>query len=214
VSAYRGAAFTGASDFSAVADGMLRALAGTGPALVYGYHPDLDRHGHEAGVDSAPWQQAAREVDELLDRLVSGLPANAALIVTADHGQINVPYERRFDLGGHEDLQAGVVAVAGEPRVRYLHVADGALDDVLAAYRSRLGPAAWVLTRDEAIDGGWFGPVPPAHRGRIGDVVVICLDRAILLASGWEPPAVGRLIAYHGSVTAAEMTVPLLIARP
>jgi hypothetical protein len=24
---------------------------------------------------------------------------------------------------------------------------------------------------------------------------------------------VGRLVAYHGSVTAAEMTVPLLIAR-
>ena len=213
VSAYRGAAFSGASDFSAVADGMLRALAGTGPALVYGYHPDLDRYGHEAGVDSAPWQEAARDVDRLLDRLVSGLPANAALLVTADHGQINIPYERRFDLNGHADLRDGVVAVAGEPRVRYLHVADGALDDVLAAYRSRLGPAAWVLTRDEAIDGGWFGPVPPVHRGRIGDVVVICLDRAILLASGWEPPAVGRLIAYHGSVTAAEMTVPLLIVR-
>jgi hypothetical protein len=212
VSAYRGAAFSGASDFSAVADGMLRALAGTGPALVYGYHPELDRQGHEAGVDSAPWQAAAAELDKLLDRLLSGLPANAALLVTADHGQINIPYERRFDIAGQEDLRAGVVAVAGEPRVRYLHVADGALDDVLAAYRSRLGPAAWVLTRDEAIDGGWFGPVPPAHRGRIGDVVVICLDRAILLNSGREPPAVGRLIAYHGSVTAAEMTVPLLIA--
>jgi hypothetical protein len=213
VSAYRGAAFSGASDFSAVADGMLRALAGTGPALVYGYHPELDRQGHEAGVDSAPWQAAAAELDQLLDRLVSALPANAALLVTADHGQINIPYERRFDIAGHADLRAGVVAVAGEPRVRYLHVADGALDDVLAAYRSRLGPAAWVLTRDEAIDGGWFGPVPPAHRGRIGDVVVICLDRTILLDSGREPPTVGRLIAYHGSVTAAEMTVPLLIAR-
>jgi hypothetical protein len=40
--------------------------------------------------------------------------------------------------------------------------------------------------------------------------VVICLDRTIVLATGWEPPAVAALIAFHGSVTAAEMTVPLL----
>jgi hypothetical protein len=55
--------------------------------------------------------------------------------------------------------------------------------------------------------------VPPAHAGRIGDVVVICQGRSVALAGGWEPPTVGRLVGYHGSVTAAEMTVPLLIAR-
>ena len=38
---------------------MLAALAaGAGPTLVSGYHPDLDRHGHLTGVDSAPWRLA------------------------------------------------------------------------------------------------------------------------------------------------------------
>jgi Type I phosphodiesterase / nucleotide pyrophosphatase len=210
-SAMRGGAFSGAVDSTAVADQMLRALsAGAGPALVYGYHPDLDQRGHDAGIDSDAWRDAARGVDRLLDRLVTGLPAGAALLVTADHGQVNVPYDRRFDIGADLALSSGIVAVSGEPRVRYLYTADGALDDVLAAYRSVLGDAAWVITRDEAIDGGWYGPVPPAHAGRIGDVVVICLGRTIVLATGWEPAAVAALIAFHGSVTAAEMTVPLL----
>jgi len=210
-SAMRGGAFSGAVDSTAVADQMLRALsAGAGPALVYGYHPDLDQRGHDAGIDSDAWRDAARGVDRLLDRLVTGLPAGAALLVTADHGQVNIPYDRRFDIGADPALSSGIVAVSGEPRVRYLYTADGALDDVLAAYRSVLGDAAWVITRDEAIDGGWYGPVPPAHAGRIGDVVVICLGRTIVLATGWEPPAVAALIAFHGSVTAAEMTVPLL----
>jgi arylsulfatase A-like enzyme len=173
----------------------------------------VDRSGHEAGVDSAEWQDAVRGVDRLLDRLVSGLPPNAALVVTADHGQLNIPDDRRVDLSADPALRNGVAAVAGEPRVRYLHTEDGALDDVLAAYRSVLGEQAWVLTRDEVIDGGWFGPVPPEHRPRIGDVVVICLDRGVVLASGWEPATTGQLVAYHGSVTAAEMTVPLLVAR-
>jgi type I phosphodiesterase/nucleotide pyrophosphatase len=213
VAANRGSAYRGASSISEVAAGMLAALSGGGPALVYGYHGELDRQGHEAGVDSAPWQDAARGVDDLLDRLVSGLPANAALLVTADHGQLNVPADGRFDISADPSLGAGVTTVAGEPRVRYLHTEAGAVDDVLAAYRAVLGDSAWVVTRDEAIDGGWFGPVPAAHRERIGDVVVICQRRAVVLFTGSEPPAVGRLIAYHGSVTAAEMTVPLLIAR-
>ncbi len=55
--------------------------------------------------------------------------------------------------------------------------------------------------------------MPPSHAARIGDVVVIGLDRTIVLASGHEPPAVARLVAYHGSVTAAEMTIPLLGVR-
>jgi type I phosphodiesterase/nucleotide pyrophosphatase len=214
-SANRGARFVGAADPGALADGMLRALSGTGPALVYGYHPELDQRGHDAGVDSGEWREAAGGVDRLLDRLLTGLPSGSALLVTADHGQLNVPYDRRFDLDADPALRAGVIGVSGEPRVRYLHTAPGAQSDVLAAYRSVLGDAAWVAARDEIIADGWYGPVPPGHLDRIGDVVVVCLDRTIVLASSAEPPSVGRLIAYHGSVTAAEMTVPLLsFVRP
>jgi hypothetical protein len=214
VSANRGAAFAGAPDGAALAARMRDALrAASGPALVYGYHPDLDQRGHTDGVGSDPWREAARGVDELLDRLVTGLPPRSALLVTADHGQLNVPHGDRLDIADAPALAAGLVAVAGEPRVRYLHVEDGARDDVIAAWRGALGDRAWVLTRDEAIAGGWFGPVPPEHLGRIGDVVVICLNRTIVLASGGEPPEIGRLVAFHGSVTRAEMTVPLLIAR-
>jgi hypothetical protein len=212
LSANRGAAYVGAVDASSLAAGMLAALS-AGPGIVYGYHPDLDRAGHEDGVDSPSWQAAVSGVDELLDRLVHGLPPRSALLVVADHGQLNVPLEGRFNLADIPDLSAGVATVAGEPRVRYLYPAPGAHDDVMAAWRGVLGDRAWVLTRQEAIDQGWYGPVPPAHRDRIGEIVVICLDRTVALATGWEPPVVGKLIAYHGSVTAAEMTVPLLIAR-
>jgi hypothetical protein len=211
VAANRGAAFVGGANPRALAAGMLAALSR--PGLVYGYHPDLDHQGHASGVDSQPWRTAAQEVGQLVSRLVDGLPARAALLVTADHGQLNVPAEGRLDLDRDPALAAGIVAVSGEPRVRYLYVADGALDDVIAAWRGVLGSSAWVLPREEAVADGWFGPVSPTHLDRIGDVVVICQGRTVVLASGREPPAVGRLVAYHGSVTAAEMTIPLLIAR-
>ncbi|MFI5933392.1 alkaline phosphatase family protein [Actinoplanes sp. NPDC051494] len=202
---YRGAAFVGAADPDALVAGMLEAL--DRPGIVYGYHPDLDHHGHGSGVGSPAWITAAVEVGRLITRLAERLPPRCALLVTADHGQLNIPAEGRRDLALEPDLAAGVTGVAGEPRMRHLSVEPGAVDDVVAAY-SQL--SALVLTRDGAIAEGLFGPVPDAHRGRIGDVVVACLDHEVVLAGGWEPPNVGRLVAYHGSLTAAEMTVPLL----
>ncbi len=212
LSANRGATYVGAADGASVADRMLEALA-AGPGLVYGYHPDLDHSGHEDGVDSPAWREAAAGVDALLDRLVHGLPPRSCLLVVADHGQLNVPLSGRFDIPDKSDLSGGVIGVAGEPRVRYLYPAPGARDDVLATWREVFGDAARVLTREEAIAEGWYGPVPPDHLGRIGEIVVLCQGRAVALATGWEPPAVAKLVAFHGALTAAEMTVPLLIAR-
>jgi hypothetical protein len=212
--AYRGALYHSAGDGQALAARMIAALRQTdGPALVYGYYPDLDRHGHLSGVDSASWRQAAVEIDRLVTRLVAGLPADSALLVTADHGQLNVPDDRRFDVDRDERLRAGVRVVAGEPRVRYLHVVPGARDDVLSAWRSVMGDAAWVAGRDEVVAAGWFGPVPQAHLPRVGDVVVVCHDSYAVVASRTENPLEARLVAYHGSYTAAEMTIPLLVVR-
>ncbi|MBB2941628.1 hypothetical protein FB565_001332 [Actinoplanes lutulentus] len=212
LAANRGGRYVGADDGNAVAEGMLAALRRS-PGLVYGYHPDLDHFGHEDGIDSPTWQAAARGVDKILDQIVHGLPPNAALLVVADHGQLNVPLAGRYDMADNSALREGVVAVAGEPRVRYLYAAEGAEADVIANWRGVFGADARVMTRDQAIGEGWFGEVPPSHAGRIGDVVVLCQGRAVALASEWEPAAAGRLVAYHGSATAAEMTIPLLVVR-
>ncbi|GAA0803507.1 alkaline phosphatase family protein [Spirilliplanes yamanashiensis] len=212
--ANRGGAFRGAADPGALAATMLDALRhSSAPALVSGYHPDVDNAGHIHGVASAEWQQAVTDVDRLVARVADGLPADAALLVTADHGQFDVPAEGRFDLGADPRLAAGLRAVAGEPRVRYLHTEPGATADVLAAWRAVLGDAAWVGERAEAVAAGWFGPVPEAHLQRIGDVVVVCRDRHVVLAGDREPAFIGAMVGFHGGATAVEMTVPLLVAR-
>ncbi|MEU7801266.1 nucleotide pyrophosphatase/phosphodiesterase family protein [Micromonospora arborensis] len=214
LAANRGGDFRGAAGGDAVAAAMLAALAaGSGPTLVSGYHADLDRHGHLSGVDSAPWRVAATEVDAMLAQLVDGLPPDAALLVTADHGQLDVPAAHRFDLDTDPRLRAGVRLVAGEARVRYLHVEPGAVDDVQAAWSEVLGAAARVRTRAEVVATGWFGPVPEEHLARIGDVVVTCNDTYAVMASRTERPMASKLVAYHGSDTAAELTVPLLVVR-
>lgn len=214
VAAYGPARYRGAGDTGEMADQII-ALAGSAsrPALIYAYHPDLDRFGHLCGVDSAIWRQAAADLDTMLSRLLDGLPGDAALLLTADHGQLDIPAEKRFDVDTDPRLAAGVDVVAGEARVRYLHTRPGARADVIDTWRAVLRDAAWVVSREQAVADGWFGPVPEEHLARVGDVVVACLDRYAVLATVREPAVVAQFVAYHGSATAVEMEIPLLIAR-
>ena len=209
--AYRGAKYVGSDGLETLADAMIDALVEPdGPALVYGYHPDVDRVGHAYGPDSDQWLDAVRRLERLLARLAARLPGDAALFVTADHGQLTVPPDQRFDCDLDPLLRAGVRLVAGEPRVRYLHTDH--VPDVIAAWRGVLGDAAIVMTRDEAVATGWYGDVAPAHLERIGDVVAVCRDRYAIMASRAEPRQ-SDVIGMHGSLTAVEMEIPLITLR-
>jgi hypothetical protein len=210
---YRGADYVGATGIEPLADSMIDAL-GTGvrPTLVYGYHPSLDTAGHVQGLGSPEWFDQARRLERLVARLTTRLPADVPLFITADHGQLSVPADRRFDLDGDPRLRAGVELVAGEPRVRYLHTLPGATGDVLATWRGILGGAARVMSRDEAIATGWYGPFDDSHRARLGDVVVVCLDDYAIVATIADAHE-SEMVGMHGSLTALEMDIPLITLR-
>lgn len=210
--AYRGARFYGVAKREDYAQRLLTELA-MAPGLVYGYASKLDTAAHVHGIASPQWARAAAGVDTLLSRLVEGLPDDAALLVLADHGGLDVAADARADIDTDADLAAGVRVVAGEPRVRYLHTVDGATPDVLATWAARLAGRAAVLSREEAIETGWFGPVPPPHYLRIGDVVVVCTDDFAVVATRREPAETAKLIGFHGAMTEAETAIPLITFR-
>ena len=207
--AYRGARFAGLLEGEDAAERICYELREAG-GLVYGYTPELDTAAHAHGIASRQWQRAAASVDSLLTRVLERLPDDALLLVTADHGGLDIGPDGRLDLADEPDLRAGVRLAAGEPRVRYLHVEDGARSDVLAAWRERLGPRALVQSRDEAVAADWFGPVAPGHLARIGDVVVTCRGDTAVLDSEHEPAELLKLVGFHGADSAAETAIPLI----
>ena len=211
VAAYRGGDFRGAAGVDARRRRMLAALtAGPGPTLVYGYHADLDRPAtvtastrHSGGTRSA-------EVDRLLARLVDGLPPDAALLVTADHGQLDVP--------AGPPLRPRHRPPAARRRAGGRRRAAGALP----AHRAGRAPTTcwppgarcsatrpgW-RTREEAVADRLVRPgargAPGADRRRGG-------RPATTTTRSWPAapsrPIGSKLVAFHGSATAAEMTDP------
>lgn len=207
--AYRGARFRGVESGPDTAATIVDEVL-SGPGLVYGYTSILDTAAHLHGIDSPQWTAAAGKVDQMLSEIARRLPSDAVLLITADHGGLDVPAAGRFDIDSDPVLADGVRAIAGEARVRYVHTIDGAAEDVAARWRFVLGGSADVLVRDEAIGSGLFGPVHPAHRDRIGDLVVICGGDAVVLASKHEPPQASALVGFHGGLSPAEMAIPLI----
>jgi hypothetical protein len=210
--AYRGADYANAYSPGDLVGVVHAALATGDRSLVYAYTAELDLTGHVRGVDSASWRHQLGVVDRMVEQLAAGLPDDAVLLVTADHGMVDVPDSTRLEVGEEPGLTDGVRLFAGEPRARYVHAEPGAAADVLATWRSVLGARAWVAGREEAVDSGLFGPVDRTVVDRIGDVVALARGSWAFTDVRSEPHS-SLLAAFHGSLTPAELAIPLLAAR-
>lgn len=179
-------------------------------SVVYAYESRLDHTGHAKGCTSPEWRDMLAAVDAELADLREALPADAVLVVTADHGMIDLPQEGRFDIEEHPPLRDDVVLVAGEARFRHVYTRAGAEADVAARWSELLGDRAIVSTQAGLDD--WFGPISPDVRGRIGDVVVASLgDFAVFSSADFAIEM--KMHGFHGSVSEAELAIPLLVAQ-
>lgn len=179
-------------------------------SLVYCYVSEMDLVGHVRGPESSAWLAQLALLDRFVEQLADALPADCSLLVTADHGMTAVADERKIDFDSSPVLQDGVLALAGEPRARYVYTRPGMQDGVLAAWRDELSEHMWVLSRDEAIAAGLFGPVvSTVTHGRIGDLVVIARDRTAVVRRQAEP-RLSALPGQHGALTDDDLLVPLL----
>jgi hypothetical protein len=156
-------------------------------------------------------------VDRLVDDIAASLPAGAVLVVTADHGQVDVG-DRTVALD--PEVLAATAMLSGEGRFRWLHLADGGhgaggaaerAAEVAAMAAAAHRDVAWVRTRRQMVADGWFGgPLSERATSRLGDVAVVARAPVTFLDPG--DPGEVRLRSRHGSLTEDEMLVPLLVA--
>lgn len=178
-----------------------------GERFVYCYYGGVDKIAHERGF--GPYYEAElRAADRLVGDLLEALPAGTSLMITADHGQVHVGDNV---IRPSADLLRGVTLQSGEGRFRWLHAAAGAQADIVQAATEEVGDVAWVVTQEQVVDEGWFGPtVSPPIRSRLGDVALVARDDVTFHEDADSGSY--QLICRHGSLTSAEVNVPLLAA--
>ena len=215
--ALRGARFVAAGTLDARVDAAAAAVRSAPRTLVYVYWGDVDKVGHVKGCGSYAWCDELSAVDLAVRSLAARLPSDALLVVTADHGMVDIPDGARLDLSAgsalERSLAEGVRLTGGEPRAPMLYCEPGQVEAVLARWRAEL-PDFDVLSRDEAVDAGWFGPVGELALARIGDVVVASRGDRSVHDSRVQRAELLSLVGMHGSRTADEVAIPLLVRPP
>ncbi len=203
----RGVRFVGWRTTATLVTHVARLVA-AGEPFVYAYYDGVDKVAHEYGILDGYFPAEQVAADHLVGDLLDVLPADAALVITADHGQVQ--FERWVTM---EPVARHVRAYAGDARLRYLYARPGGEAELLKAAEYAFGDDAWVFGRDQLIDEGWLGPEPPPGDviGRIGDVTLA--GRGNVAFADPTHPHETRLLAGHGSLSPDEMLVPLLAGR-
>lgn len=193
---------------SAIAVEVRRQLA-NGERFVYAYYGSVDKIAHERGFGEY-YDAELRMADRIVADVLEVLPPGAAVVVTADHGQVDVGDRIIVPDDG---LLAMVATQSGEGRFRWWHAERTTADELAKATIDVYGDVAWIVTREQLIDERWFGPTMSGPvAARLGDVALVAREPI----SFHDPRDAGAfpLVCRHGSLTSAEVRVPLLAALP
>ncbi|WP_269928250.1 alkaline phosphatase family protein [Kocuria massiliensis] len=214
--ALRGTEFVGAGSTTARISQAAEVLSTRTPTFMYLYWGELDQTGHQHGCTSGRWTEALEELDLGLKRLAARVGPETLILLTADHGMVDIPESDRHDYSQFPELIDGVRHTAGEPRMVQLHLEEpedeSAKARLVAAWSHRFGDRAWILDRDELIDAGYFGPdLRQGVRRRIGDLFIAARGSLALYDLRRTRPSALSMVGQHGSWTDEERLVPLRV---
>lgn len=182
------------------------------PTLAYVYIDELDRAGHGYGWQSEQWTRRLEQLDVALADFLTGLPADVGVVLTADHGMVDVQREQQVVFDLDDPIFEDVYAFGGEPRFRSFYLRSGADPHRLAAALTEIeGKRAWIATRDEAFTAGTFGPnLTEGVVDRVGEVILAARGQVAYYCTTDDPQAFD-MIGQHGSLTDEEQGIPLVL---
>jgi hypothetical protein len=175
-------------------------------SLSHHYQPDDERAVAEFAHFSAAFEQF------FLRQLSPAARKDTLVILTADHGQIRTPLVGNHTLKNHPELyQYLTIAPTGENRMTYLYLRPGSEQAVREYLQAHWPRGCTILTREEAIAAGLFGPGQPhpGLRDRLGDLIVFWHEDTYL----WWADKDDFMLGRHGGLHPQEMLVPYLEVR-
>ena len=183
-------------------------VAGRQPSLTYLYFPELDSIAHAHGVGSVEWLTKLEDLDASIKSLVGNLPKDCGALLTADHGIVDVPKENQVLL---DELDIpGLVSVTGDPRNTFLYFEAGVdLTSAKGLLAEKLGARAVVASVADLQATGWLTD-EIENPQFLPDLYIIATGNYAFYHRAFCKPQSLRMVGQHGSISQAELSVPLI----
>ncbi len=204
------------SDFAVALRQMLEGLPKDRPSLLMAYWSPVDSLSHVYGPASEIWDAEVRLMGDALEKeFLNRLPKDARdgtlLVITADHGLVDIREDQTIRVREHPELyEALSMPTALESRTTALYVRPGREADVRRLIREISGGEIPVISREDVLESGLLGgTLPPEFEDRLGDLIALSRRG---WAIEWARPS-HPLIGRHGGLDEQEMVVPLVSVR-
>jgi predicted AlkP superfamily pyrophosphatase or phosphodiesterase len=203
-----GAEYVAAKTFDERISATLNIVKNKNRSITYLYFPELDSTAHSSGVGSFEWLRKVEDLDASIRSLVASLPEQVGVILTADHGIVDVPRENQILL---DELELpGLVAVTGDPRNCFLYFEAGSdIGRAKATLEQHVGDRCIVVRAHELQQAGWLGEIV-ANKQFLPDLFVISVGATACYHRGYAKPQSLKMIGQHGGISQTELSVPLL----
>lgn len=208
---YQGARYISENNVDERIHKALKSAETTG-GLCLVYISELDEIAHKEGFKSSYWSQCLESIDAAMKDLVSHVSSGTGILITADHGIVDIPSTHHLLLGDQPAFDS-IVAWGGEPRCLQLFVSEGAVaDDVLKSLITLELPHVSFFSRKEVIASNVFGELNSGAEQRMGDIFAFAHE-GYALYNLRDATLSGRsMLGQHGGLTSQEMSIPCLLA--
>ncbi|MEM0157978.1 MAG: alkaline phosphatase family protein [Thermoplasmataceae archaeon] len=205
--------------FTAIARNVLSAR---GKTFHMAYVPSVDTLSHKVGSKSlevfAELETLFYNIDTFIGQLKS---RNATIIISADHGHVNVGNSNLMDISRDYELYNMLRApIVGDARAAFLRVKCNHLEEAESHLLEKYGERYVILRSTKMMKSGYFGnkAVNRDNNDRFGDLIMVpkgnngVLDSNLTLLD--RNMNLENMVGMHGGLLAEEMIVPLIISQP
>lgn len=198
----------------------------TGPAYFFVHLTNLDTIAHQYGPSSYEYNTELSVMSGLLQKeLVEKIDPKTAketlLMVTSDHGGIDINPEETTMLNGFHEMIANLkqgkkgqqILPTGGPRDVFLHVKEETLTETKELLQQKIGSKAKIIETKDVIEKELFGQgeVSKEFLERAGNLLIIPYRNETVrfkhfMGINFNP------LGQHGGLNEEEMVVPLAVA--
>ncbi|MFM6977474.1 MAG: alkaline phosphatase family protein [Micrococcales bacterium] len=204
------ARFIGAIEIERRFEHALDELNSGNGKIIYLYVPELDQAAHRFGIASSKWREFLELLDSECKRLSNSVLPNRGIILTADHGVIDIDHSNHIYLDECPALDC-LIDVGGDPRATFLYFENSEL-----AEASKTNVNEWLAGRAQAysiqelIDSGLYSSEVQKFSAWLPDLVVLAAPTSVCYHRSFSKQTSLAMIGQHGGISDLEIAIPIL----